>query len=64
MVNMFVCNIKLSRTKFFKGVLAIMAIVCVSLAGMGIFKMYSSNREIEFSSRKLHALQRSRVFDR
>lgn len=54
---MFVCNIKLSRTKFFKGILAFMAIVCVSLAGMGIFKMYSSNRDLEISSRKLHAVQ-------
>ncbi len=44
---MFVCNIKVSRTKFFKGILAVMAIVCIALAGMGIFKMYSSNHEVE-----------------
>ncbi len=44
---MFICHIKLSRTKFFKGVLAIMAIICMALAGVGIFKMYSSNKEFE-----------------
>ena len=52
---MFVCNIKLSKTKLFKGILAIMAIVCISLAGMGIFKMYSSNNEVEIFNRRLHA---------
>lgn len=44
---MFICNIKLSRTKFFKSILAIMAIICIALAGVGIFKMYSSNKEYE-----------------
>lgn len=52
---MFVCNIKVSRTKFFKGILAIMAIVCISLAGMGIFKIYRSNHEVEILGRRLYA---------
>lgn len=52
---MFVCNIKVSRTKFFKGILAVMAIICIALAGMGIFKMYSSNGEVEIFNRKLYA---------
>lgn len=59
---MFVCNIKLSRTKFFKGILAVMALICIALAGMGVFKMYSSNREIEISSRRLHAFKRNCLF--
>ncbi len=49
MVIMFVFNVKLSRTKIFKWILAIMAIFCVALAGAGIFKMYSTNHELETS---------------
>ena len=44
---MFVCNIKLSRTKFFKGILAIMAIVCIALTIMGILKIVHSNNNLE-----------------
>lgn len=44
---MFVFNVKLSRTKIFKCILAIMAIICVSLAGVGIFKIFSANNQIE-----------------
>lgn len=44
---MFICNVKLSKTKFFKGILGVMAIFCIALAGVGIFKIYSSNTEFE-----------------
>lgn len=47
MKGMFICNIKLSRTKFFKGILGFMAIICIALAGVGIFKIYRSNRDFE-----------------
>ena len=46
---MFVFNVKLSRTKIFKWILAFMAIICIALAGVGIFKMYSSNNDVVFS---------------
>lgn len=45
---MFVCNVKVSKPKFFKIVLAIMAIICIALCGVGIFKMINSNQEMEF----------------
>ena len=61
---MFICNIKLSKTKFFKGILGVMAIVCIALAGAGVFKMYSSNNDFETSGRKLHAFWRNCLFDR
>lgn len=54
---MFVFNVKFSKTKFFKGVLAIMAIICISIAGMGIFKIYSSNNEFETIGRNMHAFK-------
>lgn len=48
---MFVCNIKLSKTKFFKCVLGIMAIFCIALVGMGISKIYHANENFEIFSR-------------
>ena len=44
---MFIFNVKLSRTKIFKGILAIMAIICLSIAGVGIFKIWGSNQKVE-----------------
>jgi hypothetical protein len=57
MVGMFVCNVKLSKLKFVKTILAIMAIICIALSGMGIFKMINSNKEIETSRRRLYAFK-------
>lgn len=45
---MFIFNVKLSRTKFFKGILAVMAIICIALTIMGIFKIINSNTEPKF----------------
>lgn len=44
---MFVCNIKLSRMKFWKGILVVLAMICISLAGAGVFKMMKKNTEVE-----------------
>ena len=44
---MFVFNVKVSRTKIFKAILAIMAIVCISLVGVGILKIVKSNNDIQ-----------------
>lgn len=44
---MFIFNVKFSKTKIFKSILAIMAIICIALTGVGIFKMYTSNSDIE-----------------
>jgi len=60
---MFICNIKLSRVKFFKMILAIMAIICISLAGVGVFKIMSSNNEFETLTRRLHAFKWNSLFD-
>ena len=46
---MFVFNVSLSKTKFFKWILALMAIFCIALAGVGIFKIYSSNQDLQIS---------------
>lgn len=42
---MFVFNVKVSKMKIFKMILAIMAIICLSLAGMGILKIYQSGEK-------------------
>ena len=42
---MFVCNIKLNKTGFFKILLAIMAIFCICLAVLGTKKMFSANQD-------------------
>lgn len=47
MVNMFVFNVKLSKTKIFKTILAIMAMICIALTGTALFKIYKSNTEVE-----------------
>lgn len=47
---MFVFNVKLNRTRIFKFILAIMAIICIALVGMGIVKMINSNNEIQKSN--------------
>lgn len=44
---MFICNVKLSKTRIFKTILAIMAMICIALAGAAIFKIYKSNNKIE-----------------
>lgn len=44
---MFVFNVKFNKNNFFKTVLAIMAIICISLSAIGIFKMYNSNSKFE-----------------
>jgi len=52
---MFIFNVKISRTKIFKLILIIMAIICIALAVVGIFKIYNSNHDIEFFNRRLYA---------
>jgi len=47
---MFIFNVHLSKTKIFKCILAIMAIICIALSGVVIFKMYSSNNDFETSN--------------
>ena len=44
---MFVCNVKISKMKIFKMILSIMAIICISLSGIGILKMYKSKENQE-----------------
>lgn len=44
---MFVFNVKLSKTKIFKAILAIMAMICIALAGTAIFKISKSNSDVE-----------------
>lgn len=45
---MFIFNVNLSKTKIFKGVLAIMAIICISLACMGIYNIYEKSKNTEY----------------
>ena len=45
---MFIFNVNLNKTKLFKGILAIMAIVCISLTCIGIYKIYEKSKNTEY----------------
>ena len=45
---MFIFNVNLNKTKIFKVIFAIMAIICISLACMGIYKIYEKSKNTEY----------------
>ena len=47
---MFIFNVNLNKTKFFKLIFVIMAIVCVSLACTGFYKIYEKSKNTEYES--------------
>lgn len=49
---MFIFNIKLSKTKFFKVILAFMTIICISITCIGIYKIYTKSKNSEYEISK------------